>query len=115
MGDLTCAIILGSINLGYFSGTAQDGLVYIPREGPPTLMIKKSLELAADRPFAPAAKEPAVPPERSGYSRWSQDRPGAGYTALWQLPPAGSFSGRGCKALGHLREDQANSICQVGF
>ena len=48
MGDLTGAIILGSINLGYFSGTAQEGLIYIPRDGQPTLMIKKSLERATE-------------------------------------------------------------------
>ena len=48
MGDLTGAIILGSINLGYFSGTAQEGLIYIPRDGQPTLMIRKSLERAAE-------------------------------------------------------------------
>lgn len=48
MGDLTGAIILGSINLGYFSGTSQEGLIYIPRDGQPTLMIRKSLERAAE-------------------------------------------------------------------
>ncbi|MRR14001.1 aminopeptidase P family protein, partial [archaeon] len=48
MGHLTGAIILGSVNLGYFSGTAQEGLIYIPRDGQPTLMIKKSLERATE-------------------------------------------------------------------
>jgi len=48
MGDLTGVIILGSINLGYFSGTTQEGLIYIPRDGLPRLMIKKSLERAAE-------------------------------------------------------------------
>ena len=48
MGDLTGAIVLGSINLGYFSGTAQEGMIYIPQEGQPTLMIRKSLERAAE-------------------------------------------------------------------
>lgn len=46
MGDLTGAIIFESTDLGYFSGTAQEGLIYIPRDGLPTLMIKKSLERA---------------------------------------------------------------------
>ena len=54
MGDLTGAIILGSINLGYFSGTTQEGLIYIPRDGQPILMIRKSLERAAE--------EAAIPP-----------------------------------------------------
>ena len=30
----------------YFSGTAQDGLVYIPRDGEPVVMMKRSLERA---------------------------------------------------------------------
>lgn len=46
MGDLTGAIIIESTDQGYFSGTAQEGLIYIPREGPPTLMIKKSQDRA---------------------------------------------------------------------
>lgn len=46
MGDLTGAIIFESTDLGYFSGTAQDGLIYIPRDGPAKLMIKKSLDRA---------------------------------------------------------------------
>ena len=46
MGDLTGAILFESTDLGYFSGTAQDGLIYIPRDGLPTLMIKKDLERA---------------------------------------------------------------------
>lgn len=46
MGDLTGAILIESIDLGYFSGTAQEGLIYVPRDGLPTLMIKRSLERA---------------------------------------------------------------------
>ena len=46
MGDLTGAILFESTDLGYFSGTAQEGLIYIPRDGLPTLMIKKNLERA---------------------------------------------------------------------
>ena len=48
LGDMTGAIVMGSINLGYFSGTTQEGLIYIPRDGQPTLMIRKSLERAAE-------------------------------------------------------------------
>ena len=32
MGDLTGVILFESIDLGYFSGTSQEGLIYIPRE-----------------------------------------------------------------------------------
>ncbi len=46
MGELTGAILFESTDLGYFSGTAQDGLIYIPRDGLPTLMIKRSQERA---------------------------------------------------------------------
>ncbi len=46
MGELTGAILFESTDLGYFSGTAQDGLIYIPRDGLPILMIKKSQERA---------------------------------------------------------------------
>ncbi|MDD4162998.1 MAG: Xaa-Pro peptidase family protein [Methanothrix sp.] len=46
MGELNGAILFESTDLGYFSGTAQEGLIYIPRDGLPTLMIKKSLERA---------------------------------------------------------------------
>ena len=44
MGDLTGIILFESIDLGYFSGTAQEGLLYVPRDAPPVLMIHKSLE-----------------------------------------------------------------------
>jgi Xaa-Pro aminopeptidase len=47
MGELTGAILFESTDLGYFSGTAQDGLIYVPRDGLPKLMIRKSLERAS--------------------------------------------------------------------
>jgi Xaa-Pro dipeptidase len=46
MGELTGAILFESTDLGYFSSTAQEGLIYIPRDGLPTLMIKKNMERA---------------------------------------------------------------------
>jgi Xaa-Pro aminopeptidase len=48
MGDLTGVILFESIDLGYFSGTAQEGLIYIPRDALPVLMIHKSLERARE-------------------------------------------------------------------
>jgi len=59
MGDLTGAIIFESTDLGYFSGTAQEGLIYIPRDGEPTLMIRKSLDRAGQESPLP------VQPQRS--------------------------------------------------
>jgi len=56
MGELTGTMIFESIDLGYFSGTAQDGLLYIPADGDPVLMIRKSLERAREE--SPLAAQP---------------------------------------------------------
>jgi Xaa-Pro dipeptidase len=56
MGDLNGAILFESTDLGYFSGTAQEGLLYVPRDGQPTLMIRKSLERAKEE--SPLAVQP---------------------------------------------------------
>jgi Xaa-Pro dipeptidase len=44
MDDVDGAILFQSADLLYFSGTAQDGLVYISREGEATVLIRKSLD-----------------------------------------------------------------------
>jgi len=46
MGDMAGAILFQAVDMCYFSGTAQDGLLYIPRDGEPVLMVKRSLERA---------------------------------------------------------------------
>ncbi len=46
MGDMAGAILFHAVDMCYFSGTAQDGLVYIPRDSEPVVMIRKSLERA---------------------------------------------------------------------
>ncbi|HOT06931.1 MAG TPA: Xaa-Pro peptidase family protein [Methanothrix soehngenii] len=46
MGETDGALLFNSVDMCYFSGTAQDGLVYIPKEGGATVMIKRSLERA---------------------------------------------------------------------
>lgn len=46
MGDMSGAILFQSVDMGYFSGTAQDGLVYIPRDSEPVVMVRKSLPRA---------------------------------------------------------------------
>ena len=48
MGDLTGVMLFESIDLGYFSGTSQDGLIYIPRDDQPIVMIRKSFESARE-------------------------------------------------------------------
>jgi Xaa-Pro dipeptidase len=47
MGDLTGVLLFQSVDMCYFSGTAQEGLVYIPKDAPPVVMIRKSLPRAA--------------------------------------------------------------------
>ena len=46
MGDMDGALLFHAVDMCYFSGTAQDGLVYIPRDGEPVVMMKRSLERA---------------------------------------------------------------------
>jgi len=48
MEDMAGAILFQSVDMCYFSGTAQDGLVYIPRDSEPVVMVKRSLERAVN-------------------------------------------------------------------
>ncbi|VVB73033.1 Xaa-Pro dipeptidase [uncultured archaeon] len=48
MDDMDGAILFHAVDMCYFSGTAQDGLVYIPRDGEPVVMIRRSLERAQE-------------------------------------------------------------------
>lgn len=48
MGDMAGALLFHSVDMCYFSGTAQDGLVYIPRDSEPIVMVKRSLERAVN-------------------------------------------------------------------
>ena len=48
MGDMDGALLFHAVDMCYFSGTAQDGLVYVPRDGEPLVMIRRSLERAAE-------------------------------------------------------------------
>ena len=41
-------MLFHAVDMCYFSGTAQDGLVYVPRDGDPLVMIKRSRERAAE-------------------------------------------------------------------
>lgn len=47
MGEKDGAIVFQAVDMCYFSGTAQDGLVYVPRDGDPVVMVRKSFERAA--------------------------------------------------------------------
>lgn len=46
MDGMAGAILFHSVDMCYFSGTAQDGLVYVPRDGEPVVMMRRSLERA---------------------------------------------------------------------
>jgi Xaa-Pro dipeptidase len=46
MNDMDGALLFHSVDLCYFTGTAQDGLAYIPRDGEPVVMMRRSLERA---------------------------------------------------------------------
>lgn len=46
MEGMTGTILFQSADMCYFAGTAQDGLVYIPKDGEPVVMVRKSLERA---------------------------------------------------------------------
>jgi len=48
MGDMDGALLFHAVDICYFTGTAQDGLVYIPRDGEPVVMMKRSLERARE-------------------------------------------------------------------
>ena len=43
-------LVLEKMDLYYLSGTTQDGLLFLPLEGKPLLMIKRELERVAERP-----------------------------------------------------------------
>jgi len=42
------AFILQNVDIFYFSGTIQSSILFIPQEGPPLLMVKKSYQRARD-------------------------------------------------------------------
>jgi Xaa-Pro aminopeptidase len=48
MGEMDGALLFQAVDMCYFSGTAQDGLVYIPKDGEPVVMMKRSLERARE-------------------------------------------------------------------
>jgi len=46
MSEMDGALLFHAVDVCYFSGTAQDGLVYIPRDGEPVVMMRRSRERA---------------------------------------------------------------------
>ncbi|CDG66138.1 MAG: Xaa-Pro dipeptidase [Methanobacterium sp.] len=50
------AVIFSKINQYYFTGTMQDGMLLIPREGEPTLWVRRSYERSQDESLFPNIK-----------------------------------------------------------
>ncbi len=48
-----CAAIFGRINLYYFTGTMQDGMLLIPHDGEAVFWVRRSYERALDESFFP--------------------------------------------------------------
>jgi Xaa-Pro aminopeptidase len=46
--DWELAVIFSNINLYYFTGTVQDGMLIIPRKGEPVLWVRRSFSRASD-------------------------------------------------------------------
>ncbi|HOV67194.1 MAG TPA: aminopeptidase P family N-terminal domain-containing protein, partial [Methanoregulaceae archaeon] len=46
--DWELAVILSKVNLFYFTGTMQDGMLLIPRDGDACLWVRRSYERALD-------------------------------------------------------------------
>jgi hypothetical protein len=83
MGEMDGALLFQSVDMCYFSGTAQDGLVYIPRDGEPVVMRKLSLDRA--RAESPLEVRPlqnmrnlqsdlSIPPGPPSAWRWMSTR-----------------------------------------
>ena len=51
--DWECAVIFSNINLYYFTGTRQDGMLIIPRNGEPIFRVRRSYERACDESLFP--------------------------------------------------------------
>lgn len=50
------AVIFSKINLYYFTGTMQDGMLIVPREGDPTFWVRRSYQRAQDESLFPYIK-----------------------------------------------------------
>jgi Xaa-Pro aminopeptidase len=51
--DWECVVIFSNINLYYFTGTRQDGMLLIPRYGEPIFRVRRSYERACDESVFP--------------------------------------------------------------
>ena len=79
------AAIFNKVNLYYFTGTIQDAMLLVPRDGDPCLWVKRSYERATDESFFPTIR-----PMRSYRdAAAAMDRiPGTVYLETEQVPLA---------------------------
>jgi Xaa-Pro dipeptidase len=80
-----CAAILGRINLYYFTGTMQDGILLIPRDGEAVFWVRRSYERALDESLFPR-----IEPMESyrDAARGSENLPGTIYLETELVPLA---------------------------
>jgi Xaa-Pro dipeptidase len=57
--DWELSVIFSRINQYYFTGTMQDGMLFIPRGGEPELFVRRSYERALDESLFPAIRKMA--------------------------------------------------------
>ena len=114
MGEMDGALLFQAVDMCYFSGTAQDGLVYIPKDGEPVVMMKRSLERAREE--SPLEVRPLQEHEKSEirpwHPGWRHHRPGDGCPSLQLLLSSRQGPGR-CPVCRCGRKDQAHPLCQV--
>ena len=55
--DWELAVITSYVNLYYFTGTMQDGILLIPRDGEPVLWVRRSFERATDESTFPRIRQ----------------------------------------------------------
>ena len=89
MDGIDGVLLFQAVDMCYFSGTAQDGLVYIPRDGEPVVMMRRSLERAKEE--SPLAVQP-LKNMRNLKRTWGSNRalPSAW---RWMFSPAASTFG----------------------
>ena len=58
--DWEIAVIFSKNNIYYFTGTRQEGMLVIPRDGEATYWVRRSYERALDESLFPAIKPMAI-------------------------------------------------------
>ena len=75
------ALILQAVDVLWLSGTRQNAALWLPVEGEPALLVRKSLERA--RAESPLARVLPFPPSRELAGAWSAPRGGSASPSTW--------------------------------